>query len=216
MKFPASHPRAGFTLIELAICSVILVTLLGSLALFSGRSTDTLGTGTAQAELDARLRQTLARITDELLSSGFAVITPAATPPKGAEALTYRKSAGAVNGAIKWGSTQRLAFVYETGEVNDGTDNNGNGLVDEGTLEWTLDVGTPEERTVVLCHGVSEHPPGELENGGDDNGDGLVDEHGLSFERVGDALRVSLTLERLDPQKRLLTRTLATTVQPRN
>jgi len=209
--------RSGLTLVEVMLACALLTVALGSLTLLGTRSADALGTAGIQGELDARLRRTMARIGDELLSSGLGVVTPAATKPAGSDTLTYRKSEGAVNGAIHWGATQRLEFEYEQGELDDGLDNNGNGLVDEGVVSWTVNAGQPGELPVILCHDVREYAAGETPNNVDDNGNGLVDERGFSFERIdGTTLRARLTLERLDSRRRLLSRTLETTLQPRN
>lgn len=208
--------RAGFTLLEMAIVAAILALALGTLALFGKRSALALRSGATNSDLDARLQTTLVRISKELLPSGFASISPAVTPPQGATVLEYRKSAGAVNGTLLWGDRNRIAFEYETGELDDGLDNNGNGLVDEGIVAWTLDAGQPGELRTVLCHGVREHARGETANGADDNGNGLQDERGLSFERAGEGLRVRLTLEERDVEGRLLARSLETEIQPRN
>jgi hypothetical protein len=206
----------GYTLVELVLATVLLVVALGSLALFGGRSADALGESTSQAELDAQLRRTIARIGEELLPSGLSVVTPAALAPAGSSSLTYRKSAGPLNGLNTWGPSARFAFTHEVGEVDDGLDNNGNGLVDEGVVEWTLNAGQPDEQTVILCHGVRELDRGEEDNDLDDDGDGLVDECGFVFVRQGNLLRLSLTLERLDAQRRPIVRSLETVLQPRN
>ena len=211
-----SSKRAGFTLIEMAVVAAVLALALGSLALFGRRSALALRSGATQSDLDSRLQNTLVRISKELLPSGFRVITPTVTPPEGASAIEYRKSAGAVNGTLEWGERNRIAFEYETGELDDGLDNNDNGFVDEGVVLWTLDVGQPGELRTVLCHGVREHARGETPNGEDDNGNGLLDERGLSFERSGEGLRVRLTIEDRDPEGRVLTRALETEIQPRN
>ena len=213
MKRATCSGRAGFTMVELAVATLLLVVLLGSVAIFSDRGVDALGAGTLQSDLDAHLRRAVGRMTDDLLPSGMTVITSVAT----ADALTYRKSAGPRNGTNTWGPTMSLAFVREPGELDDGLDNDSDGLVDEGLVEWRMDVGTPEERVVVLCRGVPELGPGEQENDADDDGDGLVDERGVVFERVGDTtVRVGLTLQRLDQDRRPVTRTLETMLQPRN
>jgi hypothetical protein len=216
VKYASAHRCAGFTLVEVAIASLLLVLLLGSVALFSDRGVDALGSGTVQSDLDARLRRTLARVCDELLSSGLGVITPSAEAPAGADALTYRKSNGPLNGTNSWGESMRFAFAYEPGELDDGLDNDSDGLVDEGLVEWTIGVGGPTEHTVVLCRGVREYGAGEQGNGVDDDGDGLVDEHGLAFERTGATLSVELTLGRSDHEHRIVVRSLETTLQPRN
>jgi hypothetical protein len=89
-----------------------------------------------------------------------------------------------------------VRFDYEEGELDDGADNNGNGLVDEGCLFWTRDVGEPSEKTHVIARGVREYLEGEEPNLDDDNGNGLEDERGFCLERVGEALVIRLTLER--------------------
>jgi hypothetical protein len=215
-KIPRRPAAGGYTLVELAMAAAILTVALGSLALVGKSSAGALGQGTSQAELDAHLRRTVARIGEELLPSGLAVITPAAQAPDGSAELTYRKSGGPANGRNTWGPARRFAFVYEKGELDDGLDNNGNGLVDEGVVEWTIDVGTPGEQKVILCHGVRELDLREEDNDLDDDGDGLVDERGFAFQRSGNVLRLSLALERLDAERRSITRGLETTVQPRN
>lgn len=208
--------RAGYTLVELALVATILTVALGSLTLFSRNTTSAINSGASQAELDAELRRTLHRITEELLPSGMAVIAPQPMPVEGGTAITYRRSEGQVNGRIRWGNPRRLAFVLEPGEVNDGLDNNGNGLVDEGMVQLTLDEGLQTQQTVTLCHGVRKLGRREEDNDQDDDEDGLVDEPGLAFRLDGNVLRLSLTLERLDPQRHPVAQTLETVVQPRN
>jgi len=212
VKRTTRSARSGYTLTELALAAVILTVTLGSLALFSGTSAGALGEGTSQAELDAQLRRTMSRLGDELLPSGLAVVTLAADD----SAVTYRRSAGPLAGHNTWEAPRRFAFRYEHGEIDDGLDNNGNGLVDEGVVEWTIDVGLPSERTVILCHGVRELDARETDDDTDEDGDGLVDERGFAVRRDGNVLRIGLTLERLDPEGHALTRGLETAVQPRN
>jgi len=208
--------RAGFTLVEVALATTILVVALGSLVLFSRNSATALNSGASQAELEAELRRTLRRMSEELISSGVGEITPQPFPPEGATQLVYRRSEGQVNGRIRWSAPRRLALAPESGEVDDGLDNNGNGLVDEGRIEWTIDLGMPEERTVTLCHGVRELGRREEDNAQDDDQDGLVDEPGLAFRLEGGRLRLSLTLERMGPQRQPVAQTLETVVRPRN
>lgn len=220
MTIPIATPirsrESGYSLLELAMAAVILTIMLGSLALLGGSSAGALSAGTSQAELDAQLRRTIARIGDELLPSGLSAITPAALAPEGAAELSYRKSGGPVGGQNSWVDPRRFAFGYETGELDDGLDNNGNGLVDEGVVTWTIDAGLASEHAVVLCHGVRELDWREEDNDLDDDGDGLVDERGFAVQRVGNVLRLGLTLERRDAQGYSIVRSLETTVQPRN
>jgi hypothetical protein len=215
--YPRSpDPRGGHTLVELALAATILVVALGSLALFSRNSASALNSGASQAELEAELRRTLRRMSEELLPSGLSVIGPQPFPAEGSREVVYRRSEGQINGRIRWGAPRRLAFALEAGELDDGLDNNGNGLVDEGTVEWTLDLGMPGEHTVTLCHGVRALGRLEQDNGLDDDQDGRTDEPGLAFWIEDGTLRLSLTLERLDPQRLPVAQTLETVVRPRN
>lgn len=219
MKTPARtlarSAVSAYTILELAIVALLLSVVLGSLALFSASSTNALSTSTSQADLDAHARRTIARIGEELLPSGFSVITPAALAD-GTSELIYRRSGGPVGGRNSWGPPRRFAFEYELGELDDGLDNNGNGLVDEGVVVWTIDAGLASEQRVVLCHGVRELDWREEDNDLDDDGDLMVDERGFSAQRSGNVLRLGLTLERLDAQGRPIVRNLETAVQPRN
>jgi hypothetical protein len=208
--------RGGYTLLELAITASLMTLLMGSLLLFGGSSTGAMSAETSQVELDAQLRRTVARMSKELMPSGMEAIVLDEVAPGAGTGLTYRKSHGPVSGVNSWGTPSRLAFAYELGEVDDGLDNNGNGLVDEGVLEWTMDAGLGEERRVILCHGVRELGEGEVENGLDDDGDGLVDEPGLLLQRIDGVMHLSLTLERLDSSRRPIVRSLTTRIRPRN
>jgi hypothetical protein len=104
----------------------------------------------------------------------------------------------------------------ETGEQDNGLDDNGNGLVDEGVIVWTENPGLVDERRVIRSHWVREYLEGELPNGLDDNGNGLRDERGLCFSIEGDVLTIRITLERRDDDGRIHTKTVQTSVRVRN
>ncbi|MEW6071025.1 MAG: hypothetical protein AB1726_00330 [Planctomycetota bacterium] len=120
------------------------------------------------------------------------------------------------DGAIDWGSISRLAFAYADGELDDGVDNNGNGLADEGVITLTRRVGEAEEATVTLCRHVGELFPGETLNGADDNGNGVTDEPGFNAHLVGNVLELRIALVDVDPDGRPLGRTVNTSVRLRN
>jgi hypothetical protein len=109
-----------------------------------------------------------------------------------------------------------FSLALEDGELDDGVDNNGNGLVDERKLLMTREPEGGEPLTSALAHGVRELAEGETANGLDDNGNGLKDEAGLSFERKNGRLIVRLSLEQRDGEGHLLVRSLQTSVRLRN
>ncbi|MCC6407055.1 MAG: prepilin-type N-terminal cleavage/methylation domain-containing protein [Planctomycetes bacterium] len=212
----AIRPRGGFTLLELSIASVVLLIVLGAMvrALTSGSSA--FEEGTSVAEADANAQRLLDRIADELRDADFSTFAPAATAPFGSDSLTFNRGRGWAAGALVHGPTQILRSVIDTGELDNGVDDNGNGLIDERRVELVPDVATPAQ-VFVIGHFVREFAVGELQNGNDDNGNGLRDEGGLSFLSDGNStLTVRLTIERPTRQGRSIVRTLQTTVRPRN
>ena len=105
---------------------------------------------------------------------------------------------------------------YQEGEVDDGLDNNGNGLADEGVLLWTRDLGGAGESTHVICRGVREYLQGEEPNLDADTDNGLEDEPGYCLERVGETLVIRLTLERQVSDAGIQQRTIETSVKLRS
>jgi hypothetical protein len=112
-------------------------------------------------------------------------------------------------------SAQILSELDE-GELDDGADNDGDGLVDEGRVVLIEDQGGAAERRVVLTNGVAELQDGEEANNADDNGNGLVDETGLSFSATGETVFVRLTCQRRTDDGRLLVQAAETAVRLRN
>jgi hypothetical protein len=133
----------------------------------------------------------------------------------GATTLQFHVASGWAGNTI-WAPDESVFWELERGELDDGRDNNGNGLADEGVVVWVQNLVLPDERRVVLVSGVAEIAEGETFNGLDDNGDGLIDEAGLSFSVEGDVVTVGLTLQTLDRDKRVLSRSARTAVAVRN
>ena len=116
---------------------------------------------------------------------------------------------------VSW-EQNRLELRYEDDEVDDGIDNDGDGVVDEGVLVLIQDWMGPTEQEVVLCHGVREFLEGETPNMLDDNGNGLIDERGFSVDLDGENLTFRLSLERVDASGNTVIRTLESSVWLRN
>jgi len=213
----SSRSRAGFTLLELLVALTLLSLVLGSLLTVGSASTRLCETGIAHSNLEAGARRALERLSREFGGARSGSLEALPESPLWQEGIDFDRpdTMRTGDGRINW-SASRAEFRLEPGETDDGLDNDGNGLVDEGMLVLVQDAGGAEELELVLARGVREYLEGELPNGTDDNGNGLVDERGVTFERAGRDLRLYLTLETLGHDGRRLTRTLATTVWSRN
>jgi hypothetical protein len=209
--------RAGSTLIELLFALALMSTVLGSILALGSASTKLCETGVTNSNLEACARRALDRLSRELTGARSDSLAALAESPLWQEGIDFDR-VGAMrtgDGRITW-SASRAEFRLEPGEADDGLDNDGDGLVDEGMLALVQDAGGADELVLVLARGVREFLEGELSNGLDDNGNGLIDERGVAFERVGNDLRLHLTLETLDGDGRRVTRTLETTIWARN
>ncbi|MCK6448910.1 MAG: hypothetical protein L6Q99_21145 [Planctomycetes bacterium] len=215
-RFERAFRRAGFTMLELAIASLVLLVVLGAMvqALTSGSSAYQEGTSITQ--VDAQTQRLLDRIADELRDADSSTLAPPATAPFGSRTLTFNRCQGFAAGAIVHGPTQTIRAVLDDGELDNGVDDDGDGLVDEQRVELVPDLANPGQ-VLILGRNVREFAIGELPNGLDDNLDGLRDEGGLSFLHDGaGTVTVQLTLERPTRGERTVLRTLRTSVRLRN
>jgi hypothetical protein len=180
------------------------------------------------ADVEVQARRALDRIAGDLLSASAASVSvDELAPPPPADVITwldYRPVTGFAGGMLT-DNLRRLRLVLHPGEVDDGIDNNGNGLVDECRLELQTDVLGGGPVVGLLAH-VRRLAEGELPNGLDDNGDGRVDEPGflaiweppsagVAGERGG-RLRLQLSMERTVAGGRRVVRTVSTTVRVRS
>lgn len=205
----------GFSLVEVLISITMLGGLLGTMLMVVLGGSAAASTGMARQSIEGAARRALDRIAGELVSAGAETLDPDPLAPWGSSNLTFQPIDG-FDGDVVWGDPRSFGLALEEGELDDGQDNNGNGLVDERVLLYTSDAGGPDELVTVLAHGVRELAEGELDDGDDDNGNGLVDEEGLSFERTGGRLVIRLSLESLDSNGNSLVRTVQTSVRLRN
>ena len=211
---------AGYSLVELAIAVSILALIFGFLSMTGTANSKVFKSGISQAHVESQLESAMQRVVAELRVAGRATLAPLPAPGTATGSLAYAQALDLSDGQVVWSPMRRLAFEYAPQDPNDGVDNNHNGLVDEGRLVLTLDVGTPDERRVVFTNWVPEWLEGELPAGGDDNSNGLVDEPGFCIQRVadaaGEALVVRLSLQRLDANGSPLNKTIESRVRVRN
>jgi hypothetical protein len=174
-----------------------------------------------ESEVNARCGRALERVVAEVRGTGsgsFAqdLTTPPGLPPVWSRTLDFSPGADWVDDAVVWGDQRRLDLELGLGELDNGLDDDGDGLIDEHRLVLTLRPGQIDEARVVIVNDVAELLEGELWNGADDNGNGLVDERGfcVALDEAGLCLR--LTIQRATPRGEVVVRTQTDTLFLRN
>lgn len=215
--------RRGTTMVELLVAALIMTSVLGAIGVTVLAGTRSYEEGVAKADVDAQARRLVSRIAEEFLtaSRGRLVdggpLTSGGADDEGEVEFRYQQVMGGAGGVVQLSPERRVRLDYAQGELDDGFDNNGNGLVDECRVLLTLDTGTAME--IGIGGFVREFLQGETgANDADDNGNGLDDERGLcmTFDDDTNTLMVRLTIERLTSQGRLVTSTAETSVLLRN
>lgn len=215
-RLHADRRTSGFSLIELVITATLVGLVLSSAGLLTLRSYEAYRSTSASAGLETRSRRALTRVANELVGTSLGVLVPDPAGDFGTQSQSYAKPVAFAGGAIVFGPTQRLEWQMEPGELDDGADQDGDGLVDEGVLVLVRDADGESETSTVLAHGLAEYLEGETPDGDDDNGNLLIDERGFSVSRVDEVLTVRLTLQSRQPDGRVASRTLETSIQLRN
>jgi prepilin-type N-terminal cleavage/methylation domain-containing protein len=206
----------GFTLVEVVVATTLLSVIGGGIFALWNTGVDNYGLGVTGAEVERRSNLVLQQIAEELSTAGRDVLYPQPLPPESSGKLTLQSNQGWSDGDVAWSTPTVIEFRYAADDPNDGKDNNGNGLIDEGIIVRRENAGTADEREIVLTRWVREYLEGEEPNGKDDNGNGLIDEPGLCFDVIGEVWTIRLTLERPDPRGRLVTHTVQTSIKTRN
>ena len=133
------------------------------------------------------------RVLRELMPAAETTLWP--QDPDGADALSFQTVVDVAGGAPVLGDERVLRSELSPVELDNGLDDDGNGLVDERIIVLVTDFGGPDERRMILVRNVREFLEGEDDNGLDDNGNGLVDEAGLSFDVENGSLTVRITVQ---------------------
>ena len=216
MNTRRSHPtaRTGFTFIEALIAMSLLAVMFLAVAQTSSRASDAFDEGSAEHLLSTSVHRALERMGQRVeLSDGTILAGPIATI--GSDLVSFQFPIDFEGPVVVMQGVELFAEL-EPGELDDGQDNDGDGLVDELHVVEVLGPGTPEERRSVLVRGVTELFLGELPNNLDDNDNGLIDEAGLSFSADGDVVTLRLSCQRRGEGGRLLAKTAETAVRLRN
>jgi hypothetical protein len=209
--------RSGFTVIEMLIVVLMLVAMMSALGVVSFTGRNAYEQAAVMDDLDSRGGRALARAAEELISIPGSQMTPVPTGNNGTIWLQFAQAVGYAAGNPIWGPLMRLEAQYETTEVDDGSDNDADGLVDELMLVLTRDVASMNPKRVVLARGLCEWGDGETPgNFIDDNANGVTDEQGFNMHLVGDVLSLRLWLQAVDADNQVVIRELESTVRLRN
>lgn len=223
MQQSNNQRRRGTTIVELLIAALIMTTVFGAIGMTVLTGSKSYEQGIAKAEVDGQARRLVGLVANEFLNASRLSCLPGLAPFSGAVQddgfiqYDYRQMVGAAGGNAQLSPiTRRVRLAYATGEIDDGIDNNANGLIDECRVMLTLDTAAGPE--IAIGGFVREYLQGEGPSDVDDNGNGLIDERGLCMliDPTTNTMMVRLTIERLTSQGRLITSTAETAVRIRN
>lgn len=208
--------QKGFTLVELMIAMAVLAVVLSTAITALQRAEGSVQQTVTRSVLNTKANRALTLIANRLTGGGGDALQNFPAFPACADEVEYRQVTGYSGFAPEWSAESVIRLEYEPGEINNGIDDDGDGLIDECRIIEVADEGGPEERRAVLATRVAEFLDGEEPDLADNNGNGLVDERGLCFSRDGDALVVRLTVVRINSNGRRESRTSMTTIALRN
>ena len=194
----APHGRAGMTLIEVALTLSILGGVGGTLFLATQSLTSAFRTGSILSTLDSQTREGLDRVADLLEQAGNGTLDPPSSDPfLGGDVIVFQRVLGFEAGSIQYSAPERIRLEPSPLDPEDGLDNDGNGLVDDGEVVWIERDGQPDEERHVLVRRVARVAEGETAaNGVDDNDNGITDEGGFSLAWDSASVTVRLTVRR--------------------
>jgi len=196
MAHSQARRRGGFSLLELVVATAILSLVLGAMGIVQMRTRDASRIGAAREQLESLCRRTLDRVAEELQGVGHSLLFPDPSTNLGTGSIMYQHPTSvSATGVVTWDTPSRLALELDADELDNGVDDDGDGLIDERRLVLTRNVGGPNTVSTTICNGIPELGEGESANGLDDNGNGIVDEAGFNVRKVGDLLTIRLTVQ---------------------
>jgi hypothetical protein len=203
------------TLIEVAVGVLLFGFIMAGAALVSVQGGDAYESISRGNELGAQSARAIELVTNELTGLDPTQMFPD-PGTSGLDTMSFQLVSGFAGGNVLYEPACTIGFEYEPGEVDDGVDNDGDGLVDEGQVVLTRNAGSANATRAVLVKNVAELLQGEDLNGADDNGNGMEDEAGFCLQRDGEVVHIRLTLESVDDTGNVLRRTTETSIRMRN
>lgn len=142
--------RAGFTVIETVVSVGVLSVLMSLAGLAMLRSSNAYQDTTQRTAHELRVRRALDRVIDELVMASAATITPPLGEDFASNTITFQPVVDIQGGFAVLGPALTLRTELAPGEVLNGVDDNGNGLVDEPGFSITQVGGTIVVRLSAL------------------------------------------------------------------
>lgn len=207
--------QAGFTMVDGLIGLTLTAVIIGAAVTVTNTTASSTRTTVAQSRVTQQAHRILDKLSKELLGAGAHTISPSPLPD-GASTMTFRKAIGWNAGMITWSEDRRLQLIDSPDDPVDGVDNDDDGVIDDQQLILTVDVGTPDETSVVLADPINRLVFSEDSNGVDDNGNGLVDEPGVCFQLQGEVLTIRITLSLSDDSGAQYSQSVECSVHLRN
>jgi type II secretory pathway pseudopilin PulG len=163
----ARRASAGFTLLETVISIGLVALVVTNIVMAMDSSTKAYEAGASRVEIEDQARRTLDRIALAVMGSSREGLAPGQEFPLDTHALTYQLNLGYQDGEVVWSDPERIqreeqaaqitwsrnpgdpdeqsvvwtkwVREYMQDEVFNGVDDNGNGLVDEKGLSFTIE-----------------------------------------------------------------------------
>ena len=161
------NPRAGFTLLELMLALVLLSILFAKAYGAMTAAANATSTATREVVLEDQARRVLRQIGYSVMGSNRETLIPDAQAPLSTEDLKFQVNLGIQDGVVVWSDSEQVAMQeakhqvywsqnpdaenerrvvwtslvapYLEGELPNGMDDNGNGLIDEKGLSFVVD-----------------------------------------------------------------------------
>jgi prepilin-type N-terminal cleavage/methylation domain-containing protein len=158
--------KGGFTMVEISIALVLLGLVLANVFMVLYGTTRSYGQKNAVFETEAQVRRTLDRTALALIGANRSTVYTVLPAPFSTSEIHFETNLGVQGGALAWSQPQTIALElgdrnkivwsetssenrrvvwsewarnYLAGEILNGVDDNGNGLIDEKGLSFDLD-----------------------------------------------------------------------------
>jgi prepilin-type N-terminal cleavage/methylation domain-containing protein len=160
--------RAGFTLLEMSVALVLLVVVIGNVYSLLRQSSKAIGAQNSAFDIDTQAQRAMDRITLAIVGASEATLEIPTGAPFYTDKLNYKESLGMQDGAIVSSPQQRIELSNTDGgevvwienpgtpeqkrvvwgknippflkeELDNGIDDNSNGIIDETGLSFVKD-----------------------------------------------------------------------------